>query len=60
MKEKTSFFMKKIQNLRKIILLMMFFVVEFFLTIASYQFLKNDWILINHGLFSQEKYSLRL
>ena len=31
----------------------MFFVKEFFLTIASYQFLKNDEVFINHGLFFQ-------
>ena len=30
--------MKKICNLRKRILLMIFFVIKFFLTIASYQF----------------------
>ena len=44
-------FYEKHLNLRKIILLMMFFLVEFFLTIVSYQFFKNDWILINYGLF---------
>ena len=35
----------------------MFFAIEFFLTIASYQFSKNDWIFMNHGLFFCEKYS---
>ena len=39
--EKTLFLMKKIWILQKIILLLMIFVIEFFLTIASYQFLKN-------------------
>ena len=48
------------KNLRKIILLMMFFVIEFFLTITSYKFLKNAWILINHGLFFREIYTLQL
>ena len=33
--------MKKIGNLRKIILSIMFFVIEFPLTIASYQIFKN-------------------
>ena len=51
MKEKTLLSMKKIWNLRKIILLIMFFVVEFFLTVASYQFFVNDWIFINNGSF---------
>ena len=32
----------------------MFFVIEFLLTITFYQFLKNDWIFINHGLFFRE------
>ena len=31
-----------------------------FFLIASYQILKNDVILINHGLFFQEKNSLQL
>ena len=26
--------------------------IEFLFTIASYQFFKNDWIFVNHGLFS--------
>ena len=29
----------------------MFFVIEFFLTIASHEFLKNDWFFINHDFF---------
>ena len=32
----------------------MFFVIEFFLTITSYQFLKIDWIFINYGLFKKD------
>ena len=48
MEEKT-FFMKKIWDTRKIVLSIMLFVIEFFLTIASYQFSKSDWIFINHG-----------
>ena len=32
----------------------MSFVIEFFLTIASYQFLKNDSIFIKHDLFFEE------
>ena len=39
---------KKIWNLRKIILSIVFFVIEFFLIIASYYFLKKDWIFINY------------
>ena len=35
------------------------FTRNFFL-IASHQILKNDVILINHGSFFQEKYSLQL
>ena len=38
MKEKTLFCMIKIQNLQEIILLIMFFKIEFFITIAFYQF----------------------
>ena len=51
MKEKTLLFMKEFQNLRKIILQLMLFVIKFFLTIASYQFSGNDWIFMNYGLF---------
>ena len=29
----------------------MIFILKFFLTNASYQFLKQDWIFINQGLF---------
>ena len=29
-----------------------FFGIDFFLTSASYQFLKNNWNFMNHGLFS--------
>ena len=29
----------------------MFFVIDLFLTVVSYQCLQNDWIFINHGLF---------
>ena len=59
MKEvKTLFFIKKISNLRKIIILIMFFVIELSLTVVSYQFFKNWHIyLINNGLFSQGKHS---
>ena len=42
------------KKLRKIILSIMFFVTEFFLTIASYQFFINYLISINHGLFSRK------
>ena len=35
------------------------FVIASFFTIASYQFFKNDWIFINHGLFCQGKCSLQ-
>ena len=38
----------------------MFFAIEFFRNIASYQFLKNDWIFINHGLFFRRKYFSQL
>ena len=31
-----------------------------YLTIVSHQFLKNDWIFINHVLFFWEKYSLQV
>ena len=37
-----------------------FFVIEFFHTITYYQFLRNDWIFRNHGLFFRNKYSLQL
>ena len=40
MEGKILFFEEKNQNLRKLILLIMFFLIESFLTIASYQFLK--------------------
>ena len=32
----------------------MFFAIEFFLTVAFYQFSKNDWIFMNHGSFCKE------
>ena len=51
MNEITLFFMKKILKLGKIILLIMFLVIEFFPIAATYQFFRNNWILINHGLF---------
>ena len=38
----------------------MFFVIGFFLTIASYQFFENDWSFLNHTLFFRGKYSLQL
>ena len=38
----------------------MFFVIEFLFNIASYQYFENDWIFINHGLFSGEKYPQQL
>ena len=31
----------------------MFFIIEFFLTNASYQFLKNDWIFISHSFLEK-------
>ena len=46
--------MKAALNLRKIILLIKFFAIDFFRTIGTYQFLKNDWIFINHGLFFKQ------
>ena len=58
MKEKILFFMKKNVKLRKIIILIMLFVSERFLTVPSYQFFKNVSILINHGLFFRGRYSL--
>ena len=42
------------------VLSIMFFLIEFFLTIAFYQFSKNDLIYRNHDLFFQKKYSLQL
>ena len=33
----------------------MFFVIGFFLTIASYQFFENYWSFLNHSLFFQGK-----
>ena len=48
---KNIIFYEKIFNLRKIIHLIMFFAIEFFFTIASYQFVKNDRIFINPGLY---------
>ena len=53
------FYEKKFKT-RKIMLLIMFFVTELSLTIASYQLIKNDCILIDLGLFFQEKYCLQL
>ena len=58
MNEKTLFSTEKIFNLRKTILLIMFLVIEFFLTIASYEFFKNDWIFINLDLFPRENTTL--
>ena len=46
---------KNIINLQKITLLIMLFVIEFFLTNASYEFFKNYLIFINHGLFTYLK-----
>ena len=37
----------------------MFFVIEFFFTITTYQF-GNYWIFINYGLFFQGKCSLQV
>ena len=51
---KNIIFYVKIQNLQKIIPLIIFFAIEFFLTIASNQFLKIDWIFMNHALFFEE------
>ena len=42
------------------ILLKMFFVLIFFLTIASYQFVKNYWIFVNHDFFSGKIFSTSL
>ena len=36
------------------------FVIEFFLTVAFYQFFENDLIFMNHGLFFGKKYFLQL
>ena len=47
--------MQRIQNLRNIIFLIMFFTF-----IASYQFVKNGRIFINDGFYFQGKYSLQL
>ena len=55
---KNIIFHEKIESLRKAILLIMFFVIEFYLIIASYQFLKNDCIFMNYGLLFRAKYSL--
>ena len=33
----------------------MFFVTEFFHSIVWYEFLKNYWIFLSHGLFYREK-----
>ena len=52
--------MEKMLNLGKIVLLITFFVMKLFLTIVSYQFFKNYWIFIKHGLFFRAKYSLQL
>ena len=48
--KKNIIFYEKIKKLGKIIILIMFFVIEPFLTVASYQFFKNVSIWINHGL----------
>ena len=45
---------------RKIILFIMFFVIEFFLIISSYRFFWNNWIFMKHGLLFQEIYFLQL
>ena len=55
---KNVIFMIKILNLRKIILFMMFFAIEFFL--ASSQFLRNYWIFINHGIFLRKIFTKTL
>ena len=59
MKEKTLF-KKKNFNLRKIIIFIMFFAIELFITVASYQFCYNVSILMTHSLFFQGKQSLQL
>ena len=46
MKEKTLFFIKNNQNLGKRVILI-FFVIELFLSVASYQYFQNTSILIN-------------
>ena len=38
----------------------MYFKIEFFITFASNQFFTNDWMFINHSLFFQGKYFLKL
>ena len=41
-----------ILQMQKIIILIIFyFVIEIYLTVASYQFFKNGWIIINQGEF---------
>ena len=50
--------MKKLKLTKNNIL--MFFVIEFLLNIAFYQFFKNDCTFINHVLFFRGKYSLEL
>ena len=54
MKAKILFFMIKIENIRKIVLSVMFFVIEFFLTIASYKLFRKHWIFMNQSLFCGE------
>ena len=58
-KEKTLLFLKKNLNLRKIILLVMFLVIEFFLTIISYQFFKNNWTFAMIKVVRSQKLDLR-
>ena len=53
---KNIIFYEKISNLGEIVLSIMFFVMEFILTIVSYQFFKNYLIFINRGLFFWGKY----
>ena len=51
--------MKKFWNIKNYAFNKFYLYPNFFLT-ASYQILKNNVILINHGLFFQEKDSLQL
>ena len=65
MKEKSLFSRKKFETYKnfkhkKIMHLTNFIFIQTFFLIAPFQIFKNDVILINHGLFFQEKDSLQL
>ena len=55
MKQKTLFFMRKIQNLRKIFILVILLAIKYFLISTLCQFFKNGQTLINYALFVQIK-----